>query len=117
MARLRRMQELDADILKIAVMLRSKKDVLTLLCGDGGDVRDMPNRPVIARVHGRDGGYQQIVRGGVRFCGDVRIGREGVGAGAGGSRRAQACVYASACYSISRKRLFPLISLVFFYSL
>ena len=32
-------------------------------------------------VHGRDGGYQQIVRGDVRFCGDVRNGREGVGAG------------------------------------
>lgn len=105
-ARLRRMQELDADILKIAVMLRSKKDVLTLLAATEEMCSEYANRPVITMSMDGMGGYQQIVRGGVRFCGDVRIGREGVGAGAGGSRRAQACVYASACYSISRKRLF-----------
>ena len=117
MARLRRMQELDADILKIAVMLRSKKDVLTLLAATEEMCSEYANRPVITMS--MDGmGLSADCAGGVRFCGDVRIGREGVGAGAGGSRRAQACVYASACYSISRKRLFSFnFSLYFSYSL
>lgn len=104
-ARLRRMQELDADILKIAVMLRSKKDVLTLLAATEEMCSEYANRPVITMSMDGMGVISRLC-GGVRFCGDVRIGREGVGAGAGGSRRAQACVYASACYSISRKRLF-----------
>ena len=46
-ARLRRMQELDADILKIAVMLRSKKDVLTLLAATEEMCSEYANRPVI----------------------------------------------------------------------
>ena len=103
-ARLRRMQELDADILKIAVMLRSKKDVLTLLAATEEMCSEYANRPVITMSMDGMGVISRLC--GEAFGSAVTFGSEGVGAGAGGSRRAQACVYASACYSISRKRLF-----------
>lgn len=45
--RLRKMQDMDADILKIAVMPRSKADVLTLLCATEEMSRCYADRPLV----------------------------------------------------------------------
>lgn len=45
--RLRKMQDMDADIVKIAVMPQSKRDVLTLLAATEEMVSDYADRPVI----------------------------------------------------------------------
>lgn len=45
--RLRKMQEMDADISKIAVMPQNKKDVLTLLAATEEMISDYADRPVI----------------------------------------------------------------------
>ena len=45
--RLRKMQDMDADILKIAVMPRSKADVLTLLCATEEMFRCYADRPLV----------------------------------------------------------------------
>ena len=63
-ARLRRMQELDADILKIAVMPRSKRDVLTLLAATEEMCSEYANRPVITMSMGGMGVIS-------RLCGET----------------------------------------------
>ena len=45
--RLRKMQDMGADIPKIAVMPQSKRDVLTLLCATEEMVTDYADRPII----------------------------------------------------------------------
>lgn len=54
-ARLRKMQELGADIPKIAVMPQSKKDVLTLLCATEEMATNYADRPIITMSMGGTG--------------------------------------------------------------
>ncbi len=63
-SRLRKMQELGADILKIAVMPQSKKDVLTLLVATEEMYREYADRPIITMSMGKTG----VVS---RLCGEV----------------------------------------------
>lgn len=63
-SRLRRMQKLGADILKIAVMPRDKKDVLTLLAATEEMYSDYADRPIITMSMGGPG----VVS---RLCGEV----------------------------------------------
>ena len=58
--RLRKMQELGADIAKIAVMPRSRKDVLTLLAATEEITSDPAQCPVITMSMGRDGVISRI---------------------------------------------------------
>ena len=62
--RLRKMQELDADIPKIAVMPQNKKDVLTLLAATEEMVSEYADRPIITMSMAGTG----IVS---RMCGEV----------------------------------------------
>lgn len=62
--RLRMMQELGADICKLAVMPENKKDVLTLLTATEEMVRDYADRPVITMSMSGDGVIS-------RLCGEV----------------------------------------------
>ena len=62
--RLRRIQELDADLPKIAVMPRSKRDVLSLLAATEEMVTDYADRPIITMAMGGPG----IIS---RLCGEV----------------------------------------------
>ncbi len=57
--RLVRMRDLGADILKIAVMPRSKMDVLTLLAATA-DMREAAGRPIVTMSMGRDGVVSRI---------------------------------------------------------
>lgn len=63
-ARLRKMQELGADIPKIAVMPQSKRDVLTLLLATEEMTREYANRPVITMSMAGTGVIS-------RLCGEV----------------------------------------------
>lgn len=63
-SRLRRMQELGADIPKIAVMPQSKKDVLTLLSATEEMVRKYADRPIITMSMAGTGVIS-------RLCGEV----------------------------------------------
>lgn len=63
-ARLRRMQELDADILKIAVMPQNKKDVITLLAATEEMNREYADRPVVTMSMSGTGVIS-------RLCGEV----------------------------------------------
>lgn len=63
-SRLRRMQEQGADILKIAVMPRDKKDVLVLLAATEEMYSDYADRPIITMSMGGPG----VVS---RLCGEV----------------------------------------------
>lgn len=62
--RLRKMQELDADISKIAVMPQSKKDVLTLLSATEEMVSQYADRPIITMSMAGTGVIS-------RLCGEV----------------------------------------------
>ncbi len=59
--RLRRMQDLGADIPKIAVMPRSKKDVLTLLAATEEMATDFADRPIVTMAMGRLGVISRLV--------------------------------------------------------
>ncbi|MGF0032703.1 type I 3-dehydroquinate dehydratase [Bariatricus sp. SGI.154] len=63
-SRLRKMQELDADIPKIAVMPQNKKDVLTLLAATEEMVSEYADRPVITMSMAGTGVIS-------RLCGEV----------------------------------------------
>lgn len=63
-SRLRKMQELGADIPKIAVMPQSKQDVLTLLAATEEMVREYADRPIITMSMGGTGVIS-------RLCGEV----------------------------------------------
>ena len=63
-SRLVRMQELGADIPKIAVMPQSKKDVLTLLAATEEMASEHADRPIITISMGKDGMIS-------RLCGEV----------------------------------------------
>ena len=62
--RLRKMQDMGADILKIAVMPQSKRDVLTLLCATEEMVTDYADRPIITMSMAGTGVIS-------RLCGEV----------------------------------------------
>lgn len=62
--RLRKMQEFDADIPKIAVMPQSKKDVLTLLSATEEMATDYADRPIITMSMAGTGAIS-------RLCGEV----------------------------------------------
>ena len=62
--RLRKMQELDADIPKIAVMPQNKKDVLTLLAATEEMVSEYADRPIITMSMAGTGLIS-------RLCGEV----------------------------------------------
>ena len=62
--RLRKMQDMGADIPKIAVMPQSKRDVLTLLCATEEMVTDYADRPIITMSMAGTG----IIS---RLCGEV----------------------------------------------
>ncbi|OLA13217.1 MAG: type I 3-dehydroquinate dehydratase, partial [Coprococcus sp. 43_8] len=59
-ARLRKMQELGADIPKIAVMPQSKKDVLTLLCATEEMATNYADRPIITMSMGGTGVISRV---------------------------------------------------------
>ena len=63
-SRLRKMQAMDADIPKIAVMPRNKKDVLTLLAATEEMATDYADRPIITMSMAGTGGIS-------RLCGEV----------------------------------------------
>ncbi len=63
-SRLCKMQELDADILKIAVMPQNKKDVLTLLAATEEMANEHADRPIITMSMGGTGVIS-------RLCGEV----------------------------------------------
>lgn len=63
-SRLRKMQELGADIPKIAVMPQNKKDVLTLLAATEEMVSEYADRPIITMSMSGTGGIS-------RLCGEV----------------------------------------------
>ncbi len=63
-SRLRKMQDLDADILKIAVMPTNKKDVLTLLAATEEMYSDYAERPIITMSMAGTGVIS-------RLCGEV----------------------------------------------
>ncbi len=116
-ARLRRMQELDADILKIAVMLRSKKDVLTLLAATEEMCSEYANRPVITMSMDGMGVISRLC--GEAFGSAVTFGSAGKASApgqveAGELRRVLTLLHAIV---LAARGFFPLISLVFFYSL
>ena len=62
--RLRKMQDMGADIPKIAVMPQSKRDVLTLLCATEEMVTDYADRPIITMAMAGTGVIS-------RLCGEV----------------------------------------------
>lgn len=62
--RLRKMQDMGADIPKIAVMPQSKRDVLTLLCATEEMVTDYADRPIITMSMAGTGVIS-------RLCGEV----------------------------------------------
>ena len=62
--RLRKMQDMGADIPKIAVMPQSKRDVLTLLCATEEMVTDSADRPIITMSMAGTGVIS-------RLCGEV----------------------------------------------
>ncbi len=62
--RLRKMQTLGADILKIAVMPKSRRDVLTLLCATEEMYTEYANKPLITMAMGKEGAVS-------RLCGEV----------------------------------------------
>ena len=62
--RLRKLQDMGADILKIAVMPQSKRDVLTLLCATEEMVTDYADRPIITMSMAGTGVIS-------RLCGEV----------------------------------------------
>ena len=62
--RLRKMQDMGADIPKIAVMPQSKRDVLTLLCATDEMVTDYADRPIITMSMAGTGVIS-------RLCGEV----------------------------------------------
>lgn len=62
--RLRKMQTLGADILKIAVMPRSRRDVLELLCATEEMYTEYADRPLITMAMGKEGAVS-------RLCGEV----------------------------------------------
>ena len=62
--RLRKMQDMGADIPKIAVMPQSKRDVLTLLCATEERVTDYADRPIITMSMAGTGVIS-------RLCGEV----------------------------------------------
>ena len=62
--RLRKMQDMGADIPKIAVMPQSKRDVLTLLCATEEMVTDYADRPIITMSMAGSGVIS-------RLCGEV----------------------------------------------
>lgn len=64
LSRLKRMQQLGADLLKIAVMPNSKRDVLTLLMATEEMVTKYAKRPVITMSMAGTGGIS-------RLCGEV----------------------------------------------
>ena len=59
-ARLCKMQDLGADILKIAVMPKSKKDVITLLAATETMVSEHANQPVVTMSMSKDGMISRI---------------------------------------------------------
>lgn len=63
-ARLQKMQELGADLPKIAVMPQCKKDVLTLLAATEEMTGNYADRPIITMSMAKDGVIS-------RFCGEV----------------------------------------------
>lgn len=75
------MQALGADIPKIAVMPRNKKDVLTLLAATEEMVSVHADRPIITMSMGRRRCDQPPVRGSIRFGSDFWICGEGFGTG------------------------------------
>lgn len=62
--RLCKMQELNADILKIAVMPQNKKDVLTLLCATEEMVSRYADRPIVTISMGAEGFISRV-------CGEI----------------------------------------------
>ena len=64
MSRLRKMQELGADIPKIAVMPQNKRDVLTLLLATEEMTREYADRPIITMSMAGTGVIS-------RLCGEV----------------------------------------------
>lgn len=73
--RLRYMQEMDADILKIAVMPNSKKDVLTLLAATEEMSRKYADRPLVTMSMGGDGAISRM--GGEIFGSAITFGTAG----------------------------------------
>ena len=63
-SRLRKMQDMGADIPKIAVMPQSRRDVLTLLCATEEMVSDYADRPIITMSMAGTGVIS-------RLCGEV----------------------------------------------
>ena len=95
-SRLRKMQELGADIPKIAVMPQNKKDVLTLLSATEEMASEYADRPIITmsrvcgpsdhhNVHVRHRRDQPSLRRGIRFRTDLRGSRKGFRTGTDGS--------------------------------
>ena len=76
--RLRRMQDLGADLPKIAVMPQSPQDVLTLLAATLTMKEKYATRPLITMSMGKSGGHRALVR----FGDDLRYRWSGLRAGA-----------------------------------
>ena len=72
--RLRKMQDMGADILKVAVMPQNKADVLTLLSATEEMYRLYAQRPLLDHVHGVGRRHQPPVRRGVRLRRHLRHG-------------------------------------------
>ena len=68
--RLRKMQDMGADIPKMAVMPQTKKDVLTLLSATEEMASDYADRPIID-VHGGAWKYQPYCLRGIWFLSDI----------------------------------------------
>ena len=85
-SRLRKMQELGADIPKIAVMPQNKKDVLTLLSATEEMASEYADRPIITMSMSGTGVIS-------RLCGEVfgSSSRKGFRAGTDGSRKSSDC--------------------------
>ena len=75
MARLRKMQELGADLPKIAVMPQCRKDVLTLLRATLEMAQEYADRPIITMSMAKNGSDQQTLWRSVWLCADFRGGR------------------------------------------
>lgn len=79
--RLRKMQELDADIPKIAVMPQNKKDVLTLLSATEEMASEYADQTNYHNVNGRNRTYQPSLRGSVWLSSDIWCSRKSFGTG------------------------------------
>ena len=99
--RLRKMQDMNADIPKIAVMPQNKKDVLTLLSA----TEEMTPLCGPSNHYHADGWhkrYQPSLRRGVRFFHDLRRCQESIRTGSDGRKGSRDCTWtASQCDVIS----------------